>query len=277
MKRPGTKADAAETLADGRDLLLREVILRAVTSPPSLFLAGLGGLLTISPYAWPAGLAALAAEAGWIWWRVRDSRFASECSQQVQRQRWRALITRLEELSGVLDPTTAAALSSIVEAQERLLALYGAETLIMPHTRTELTSLLQHCLALAEKRHELQTYAASFNEADLLRERTQLQVRLDSTPDTATRALYEQALDQKQQELCNHRQLEAAIGRIDGQLTVVQCTFDNLLSRMIRLHSVEPAPQEAQADPVFQELNQLTTRVAELESSLNETVRVGIG
>lgn len=276
MKRPGAKPDAAESLADGRDLLLREVILRAVTAPPSLFLAGLGGLLTISPYAWPAGLAALAAEAGWIWWRVRDSRFASECSQLVQRQRWRALITRLEELSGVLDPTTATALSSIVEAQERLLALYGAETLIMPHTRTELTSLLQHCLALAEKRHELQTYAASFNEADLLRERTQLQVRLDSTPDTATRALYEQALDQKQQELCNHRQLEAAIGRIDGQLTVVQCTFDNLLSRMIRLHSVEPAPQEAQADPIFQELNQLTTRVAELESSLNETVRVGI-
>lgn len=263
--------------ADSRESLFREVVARAVASPPSLFLAGLGALLTASPHTWPAGLAALALEAGWVWWRIRDSRFAAECSEIRLKQRWRALINRLEELSGVLDPHTAAALNAIVEAQERLLALYGAETLIMPHTRTELTSLLQHCLALAEKRHELQTYAASFNEGDILRERTQLQIRLDSTQDAATRALYEQALDQKQQELCNHRQLQAAISRIDGQLTVVQCTFDNLLSRMIRLHSVEAPPQQAQEDPVFQELNLLTTRVAELEASLNETLTVSAG
>lgn len=262
-------------MTDSRESLFREVVTRAVASPPSLFLAGLGALLAASPHTWPAGVATLALEAGWVWWRVRDARFAAECSQIRQRQRWRALISRLEELSGVLDAHTATALNAIVEAQERLLALYGAETLIMPHTRTELTSLLQHCLALAEKRHELQTYSASFNEGEILRERTQLQVRLESTPDSATRALYEQALEQKQQELCNHRQLQAAISRIDGQLTVVQCTFDNLLSRMIRLHSLETPPQEAQEDPVFQELNLLTSRVAELESSLNETLTLG--
>lgn len=260
------------SLPPTRENLFREVVTRTVTSPPALFLTTLGALLTLSPELWPAGLAALAADAGWIWWRIRDPRHARDCSEQMQRQRWRTLISRLETLTRVLDPATATALSSIVESQERLLALYGADRLLLPHTRLELTSLLEHCLTLAEKRHELQTYVISFNEHDLLRERSHLQVRLDAARDNATRDLYQQALEQKHQELANHRQLEAAVERIDGQLTVVRCTFDNLLSRVIRMNSVETQSQQPQSDPVFQELNQLTTRVAELEASLNETL-----
>lgn len=245
---------------------------RAVASPPALFLTTLGGILVLSPELWPAGLAALAADAGYLWWRIRDPRHALTCSDQMQRGRWRALITRIEELSAGLDAGTAAALQAIVESQERLLALYGTERALLPSTRLEWTSLLEHCLALAEKRLELQTYLATFNEQDILRERSHLQVRLDAAQDDETRSLYQQALDQKQQELANRRQLEASISRIDGQLTVVRCTFDNVLSRVIRMNSVDARQVQPETDPVFQELNQLTTRVAQLEDSLNETL-----
>src|SRR5687768_6083288 len=95
-----------------RDNLFREVVTRAVTSPVALFLTTFGGLLLLSPELWPAGVAGLGANAGWVWWRIRDSGYARECSEQMQRQRWRALISRLEELTTVLDHQTASALSS---------------------------------------------------------------------------------------------------------------------------------------------------------------------
>src|SRR5919108_345476 len=96
-----------------REKLLKQVLVRAVTSPPSLLL-GSAGLLMLNPEAWPAGLAALAAQAGWVWYRVRDPRFAKASSDEMLRQRCRELLQRLEELTSVLDRDTATALSAIV-------------------------------------------------------------------------------------------------------------------------------------------------------------------
>src|SRR3569833_2394861 len=132
-----------------RDQLLGQVISRAVGSPVSLFLATTGVLLTLSPDAWPVGLATLTAEAVWVWTRIRNPRYARESSDELLRVRWRETIQRLEHLTATLDAETSARLSSIVEAQERLLGLYGSEKLVLPHTRAELASLLTHCVFLA--------------------------------------------------------------------------------------------------------------------------------
>jgi hypothetical protein len=255
-----------------RDRLFGRVVLRAVTSPLSLFLATTGLLLVSAPETWPMGIGALVLDAGWIWSRLLDPQYARASGEDMLRARWRVLITRLEHLSTVLDRETAAALSSIVEAQERLLGMYGSERLVLPHTRIELTSLLQHCLSLAEKRHQLQSYLSTFRSHDVQRQASQLQARLDQATDASTRQLYEQALNQKRQELENYLRLEAAVHRIDGQLSVVQCTFDNMLSQVARLQTVDAEHETSAADPVFDEINQLTSRVAELEDSLNETL-----
>jgi hypothetical protein len=257
-----------------RDNLLKEVLTRAATSPESLFLATTGVLLTLNPQTWPIGVAALVADVGLLWSRLRNSQYAHGISEQMQRTQWREMINRLEQLSAILDHETSAALASIVESQERLLAMYG-DVAHVPHTRTELTSLLQHCLGLAEKRQELQGHIAAFSHHDIQREQAHLRARQEGSGDPATRALYQQALDQKLQEMRNQEELVAAVTRIDGQLAVVQATFDNILSRMIRMQSVEPQRTEAEEEPILRELNQLTTRVAELESSLSETLTVG--
>ena len=104
------------------------------------------------------------------------------------------------------------------------------------------------------------------------RQAAQLQERLDQARDGATRQLYEEALNQKRQELENYIRLEEAVYRIDGQLSVVQCTFDNMLSQVARMQTVEPEPETRTTDPVFEEINRLTSRVAELEDSLSETL-----
>lgn len=255
-----------------RDRLFGRVVRRAVTSPLSLFLATTGLLLVGSPETWTFGMGALVLNAGWVWSRLRDPQYARASGDDMLRARWRELINRLEHLSTVLDHETASALSSIVEAQERLLGMYGSERLVLPHTRLELTSLLQHCLSLAEKRHQLQSYLATFHSHEVQRQAVQLQAKLDQTRDAATRQLFEQALNQKRQELENYIRLEEAVHRIDGQLSVVQCTFDNMLSQVARLQTVDAEHEASPADPVYEEINQLTARVAELEDSLNETL-----
>jgi hypothetical protein len=108
---------------------------------------------------------------------------------------------------------------------------------------------------------------------EIQRQAMHLQAKLEQAGDPVTRQLFEQALDQKRQELENYVRLEESITRIDGQLAVVQCTFDNILSRVVRMQSSADAlSADATSDPVFEELNQLNTKVAALESSLNETL-----
>jgi chromosome segregation ATPase len=254
------------------DRLLGRVLLRAVTSPVSLFLATLGLLLVGSPETWAVGAGALALDLGWVWWRVRDPEFARSSGEEMLRMRWRELISRLEQLTTVLDQETASALSGIVEAQERLLGMYGSERLVLPHTRVELTALLQHCLSLAEKKRQIQTYLATFRSHEAQREVNRLQARLEQSRDPATQQLYDQALQQKRKELENYVRLEEAIHRIDGQLSVVRCTFDHMLSQVARMQTADEVNQATSADPVFDEINQLSHRVAELEASLNETL-----
>jgi chromosome segregation ATPase len=255
-----------------RDHLLQAVIVRALTSPVSLFLGASGLLLVLSPAAWPYGLAVLAAEAGWVASRVCDPRSARASAEELQRQRWRDLIDRLEALTSVLDRETASLLSAIAEAHERLLALYGAGDALVPHTRTELTALLEHCLSLAEKRHHLQTFLASHRIQEAQRQAAELQTRLERSHDAVTRDLYYRALEQKRQELGNYARLQEAIGRIDGQLVAVQCTCDNVLSQVVRMQSLHAETEHAELDPVFIELNRLTSGIAALEDSLNETL-----
>jgi hypothetical protein len=257
-----------------RDRLLKQVVLRAATSPISLFLVTSGVLLVTSPVAWPVGGVLLAAEGAWLWSRIRDPSYARASSEDLQRRRWDGLVERLEAISGMLDRDTALALAAIVEAQERLLAACGSVTMVLPHTRAELMSLLEHCLSLAEKRYRLQNYLAACNVADAQRQAGQLEARIEQTQDPITRELYSRALDQKRQELENYVRLDESVARIDGQLTAVRCTFDNMLSKVLRTQTAHGNGSGDSTDAVFAELNHLASGVAALESSLQETLTV---
>ncbi len=258
-----------------RDALLRHLAVRAATSPFSLLLGTTGVLLVAHPSIWWCGAGALAAQGAWIWSRIRCETFARAGAQELLAIQWRVLVERLDALSSDLDGETAAVLNAITDAHERLLGIAPGEPALLPASRVEITSLLEQCLSLAERRQRLRGYLASVQTAEVQRQVRQLEARLDQTHDDATRLLLEQAVSQKQQELENYVRLDSAIERIDGQLVAVQCTFDNLLSRAVRLHSGAETAPAAQDDPVYQELNRLNQGVAALDASLNETLNLG--
>jgi hypothetical protein len=260
-----------------RDELLKQLLLRAAVAPPSLFLGATGLLLLAGPAALPYGALALLADAAWIWTRVRDPRVVQAYHEERLILEWRALMSRLETLTRTLDPATGAALSGLIEAHERLLAMYRADHALLPHTRRELLSLLRHCVTLAERRQQLQNYLVTFQSQDVQREAHQLQARMDGCRDAVSRQLYEQALEQKHQELQNFVRMEEALSRIDGQLAAVRCTFDNVLSKVVRMQAAGVEGGEAGSDPVFDELDRLSRGVEALELSLGEilTVRGG--
>jgi hypothetical protein len=255
--------------------LLKRVVLRAVTSPGSLFLASTGVLLAFSPDTWHVGAGFLMAELGWLWWRIRDPRHARLSSEEMLRRRWHAQINRLEELSGTLDRDTAGTLSQIVESQERLLGVYNHEAPVLPHSRVELTSLLERCVSLAEKRRQLQQFLATTRCGEIQRQIYQLQLRVEQSHDVVTRELFSQAIEQKRQELENYSRLQEAISRIDGQLAAVQCTFDNMIGKVVRLRSAEAVVGEMAPDPIFTELRRLSSGVEALEDSLEEILVTG--
>lgn len=256
-----------------RERLFRKVVARAITSPVSLFLSTTALLLIPTPDGWPLGFGALSAELVWVWTRIRNPAHAAASQDELLQTRWRNLIRRLEELSAALDAETAALLSGIVEAQERLLTMYDAGPALMPGTRAEVTALLDQCLSLAEKRRELQGFLSGVRSHEVQRQAMQLQQRLEQTHDPVTRQLFEEALRQKQQELENYVRLHDAVNRIDGQLEAVRCTFDNMLSRVARMQAGEAAVLSGTtADPLHDELNRLSRGVEALENSLTETL-----
>ncbi len=261
-------------LPDSRDALLKAVAVRAITAPVSLFL-GATGVLLLPGALWPAGMAVLAAEGLYVWLRVRDPANARACVANRQQAVWRELVRRLEEVSAHLDDDTSAALAGILEAQERLVATYGGTGSIVPHTRSELVSLLQHCLSLAEKRCQLKTFVSSFRVSEVQRDCADLDLKAERTTDPITRQLYEQALERKRQEMENFLKLQQAIYRIDGQLAAVRATFDHMVSLVVRMQAAEVEAVTAHTDdndPVFSELGNLSRNVAALESSLTEAL-----
>lgn len=264
---------SSAALIPHRERLFWQVVTRALTSPPSLLLLTSGLLLTVTPQAWAAGLGLLAAETLWLWTCIRNPANARASNSDLQRRRWEELVARLEAMNSVLDRDTAVTLAAILEGQERLLAACGGTTThVLPHTRGELLQLLSHCLSLAEKRYRLQSHLASANIPEVRRQAEHLEARRASVFDPVTCELYARALEQKHQELDNYTRLEETIARIDGQLAAVRCTFDNMVSKVLRAQTAHPGEGELPTDAVFEELNQLANGVAALESSLDEVI-----
>ena len=53
------------------------------------------------------------------------------------------------------------------------------------------------------------------------------------------------------------------------QLAAIECTFDNMVGKLVRLRSADAAPTDA-SDPVICEPQQLSSGVTALETSLTE-------
>jgi hypothetical protein len=253
-----------------RQRLARRVLERLLLSPVSLGLTTAALVLATDPATWlPAG--ALAAVNGvLIFLQARSPSYVRRVAEELHRHEWRDYVTRAEELQRMLDPAPGNLLASIVNSQERLLA-FAAEGNGAAPSRAQCSELLRHCVKIAEKRLDLSTFLAEARPAELEREADYLRAHAAVTEDAVARRLFEQARDQKLAEIENMRDIQHAVSRIDGQLTAVDATYDNLLGKIMRLRLTQSAGEAVDEDQVLKELTGLTQGVAALEASLAET------
>ncbi len=261
-------------MVESREQLLRRVVKRALVTPVSLALLTGSAVCAFVPAVWPATALGLLAELGVLQLLIRDANFVRAVREEEQRAARGHQSERIAQMRRTVDGETAEMLRRIQTLQEQLLQEHdGEEPLLNDRLSTNLspvTGLVDRCLLLAEKRHELRGYLERRRPSELQRQASQLEAKLESAMDPVTRQLYVQALEQKRGELENYCAIQQAVQRIDGQLDNVECSFGNLLGKLIRLRTAgEPHGAGAQSQ-VSRELTELSANLSALESSVNE-------
>jgi hypothetical protein len=158
--------------------------------------------------------------------------------------------------------------------QERLLQENGGMGALLTGrfgaSMGQVADLMDRCVHLAEKRHQLRSYLEATRAPELQRQASQLEAKLDASTDPVARRLYAQAIEQKRGELENYCAIQQAVQRIDGQLENIECSFGNLLGKLIRLKSVDATHAAVAQNQMSRELTELSTSLETLESSVNE-------
>jgi hypothetical protein len=259
---------------DRREQLLSQVVKRALVTPTSLALLTGAAVCAFVPEVWMVTLLGLVAEAGVLQYLIRDANFVRAVREDQQRAEWSHRTEQIARVRRTVDWETGEMLGRIQSLQERLFEENGgAEALLSSRfgaSLNQVAALVERCLHLAEKRHQLRVYLETTRPTDLQRQAGQLEAKLESTIDPVTRQLYAQALEQKRGELENYCAIQQAVLRIDGQLDNIECSFGNLLGKLIRLKSIEGSHAVVAQNQVAHELNQLDANLTALESSVNE-------
>jgi hypothetical protein len=259
--------------------LFGEVVKRALATPASLGLLTASVLVLVSPEMWSFGLAGLVAELGLLQSLVRSERFVRTVQEECQRLRCRQQTERVAQIQARVDRSTGELLGRIQALQDRLLhewdaaepaALLAGDSL--GFTRQQVSGLLDQCLRLAQKRARLQSYLHETQPVDLQRHAVQLQEKWEHCHDDVARQLYEHALRQKRSELENYAAIQQAVARIDGQLETIECSFGNLLGRVVRLKSADATHARVARDQLCRDVSELMAGVNALEHSVNEAL-----
>jgi hypothetical protein len=259
--------------------LFGEVVKRAVVTPLSLGLLTASALVLVTPEMWSFALAGFVAEIGVLQTLVRSERFVRVVQEDCQRLRSRQQAERLARTQASVDRPTAELLGRMQALQERLLQEWeasGPASLLsgdsLGFTRQQVSGLLDQCLRLAQKRVRLQVYLQETQPADLQRHAIQLQEKWERCHDDVARQLYEHALRQKRSELENYAAIQQAVARIDGQLETIECSFGNLLGRVVRLKSADATHARVARDQLSRDLSELMAGINALEHSVNEAL-----
>jgi len=266
-------------VVESREQLLGRVVGRALVTPVSLALLTGSAVCAFVPEVWMVTAFGLVVELGVLQLFIRDANFVRAVREEQERAEWDRQAERIARVRRAVDRETAEMLGRIQSLQERLLQENGGEE--VPGTRPrvgsrfgaslgQVTGLVNRCLHLAEKRHQLRTYLEMRRPPELQRQASQLEAKLEMALDPVAQQLYAQALEQKRGELENYCAIQQAVQRIDGQLDNIECSFGNLLGKLIRLKSADEAHLAVAQHQVSRELTELSATLTALESSVNE-------
>lgn len=222
----------------------------------------------------------LAAELGVLAYFIQSPRYIQEA---MRRYRWEErdnLVQLLEQDVDHLDVESRARMRSILQLYKELyndtdepdVEQFTASTL-----RTSLSqvgALTEKAFRLARKKRDLQRYLDQVDEGAIADQVEQIRARLELSVDSQERSRYEQALRLKSRELEDYKAIAAGARRIDGELENVECAFESLRARIVRLKAADATQWSAAGEQLRTELDSLSSSVETLEQSVNEALSI---
>ncbi len=256
------------------------VVRRALRQPFSIgvLVAGLG-LSALTLWGWPA-LAAVVVEIVYIAIKLRDDQFIRDSIAENRESQLRAdrrdRMFRIEEL----DVESRVRMKSIVKLQKEISedivnSPVDEVTSGLADTVERTEEIVDRGLAMAQKRRELERYLRRTERSAIEARVRALESKLASETDALRKSEIETALSAKRQELEDYHAIQQAAAQVLDQLDAIECSFQGLRARLVRITSTRLDDWVAARDELNTELGTITTSVDAVAQSVEEALSVG--
>jgi len=253
------------------------VIRRVLRQPLSAGVLVLGavfslGYVSLVPLAGAVVLTVLYAA-----WKLRDESFIRAALREAaEREREARRADRTFRIEA-LDVDSRVRIKAIVRLQSEI-AEDVADSPVdevavgLADTVEQTEQVLERGLTMAEKRRELQHYLNRTDAGEIEARIHSLETKLGSETDPQRRAEIEASLAAKRQELDDYHAIRQASQRVLDQLDAIQCAFEGLRARLVRIKSSDVAEWTATNEELRTELSGLATAVDTVEHSIEEAL-----
>lgn len=254
------------------------VVKRVLTSPFSLAIWAVGGVVSYGLHTLlPLGAAAI-AQAALVFHYLRDEEYLRNVFIQRQVREENLSEQQIETLLETMDFETRQRVRYILQLQKEL-AREARSKDVESYTQkdleriaSQLAPLVQQAVRIATKRQQLSKYLLNVDERALKNYCTNLRQRIEATTDSVAKAQYERALEAREAELQTYQAISQALARIDSQLENVEATFASWKAKVIRIKTADVASAATVREGLYQELDHLSSEINLLDTSVSEAL-----
>jgi len=262
------------------------VTKKVLASPVSIALWAVGGVISFylakqgwvgPPLALPL-VAAAAGQFGLLYTRLHDEDYLRRLFQNRQQKEENLTEAQVESLLEQMDFETRQRIRYILQLQKEVareargndVASYARSDL--ERVAAQLAPLVQRAVRIAIRKQQLAKYLHNVDEKALTTYCSNLRQKIASTTDPVTKSQYEQALKSREAELQTYQAITQAADRIDSQLENVEATFASWKAKVIRIKTADVASAASVSEGLHQELDQLTSEIDLLDTSVSEAL-----
>ena len=264
-------------MSESRRRKLVAIIRRALRQPFALGVLVLGAVFSVGYVSLIPIAGAVAVTAVYAALKLQDTSFIRAALREASERERESDLTsrtfRIEEL----DVDSRLRMKAIVRLQNEIAEDVAnspvdevAVGLVDTVEQTE--HVVDRGLAMAQKRRELQRYLNRI-ELDAIEARVHsLEAKLQSEDEPVRRSEIESSLGAKRRELDDYHAINEASRRVLEQLDSIQCAFEGLRARLVRIRSSDIAEWTAANEELKTELGGLRTAVDTVEQSIEEAL-----
>jgi len=261
-------------------LVLKRALMMPL--PISLLVGGALWLALLHGNVWGVlGLiAGIAGAAIYTTLKVQDEEFIRESIRLAHERERRTDGMRMEFRIEELDIESRVKMKTIVRLQNEIAedvdnSPIDAVATGMADTVGQTEELVERSLAMSRKRRELLRYLSKTEKSGIEARIHSLQGKADAETDPARKAELSTSLQAKEQELKDYLAIEESADRVLTQLDSIECSFESLRARLVRIKSGKVDEWTAARQELQTELVGLNTAVDSIEQSISEALSIG--